>query len=463
MLVVDVPEEQQGIVMEHLGKKKAEMKHMVHSDNGRVRIEFEVPSRGLLGFRSQFLTDTRGMGIATFSFAGYQPYKGDILTRTKGALVSMEKGSTTGFALDALQARGVLFIGPGERVYEGMIIGENSRDMDMDVNPCKQKKLTNMRASGTDEAIRLEPPRRMDLETCMEWIQPDELIEITPHQCSFKEKDSTSRFAKITMAFYRMVLAYDGTSYHGWQRQRSVPTIAGELERSFKEVFNKDITIVGASRTDAGVHALGQVARFFLEDPLPERRMKFAWNNILPPAILIRSLTETSDAFHPQRGVIQKVYQYHIFEKRPLPLYARYGYFSGKLDREKLGAGLQFFVGTHDYRSFCTGHEAESTIRSICSIDVVPLPRYGALRVTVIGPGFLRYMIRRIVGACIDIASSPSRSITELSSALEERDPCQNLHVAPSCGLVLRSIEYKGETADALMDDDYTGLIYDGE
>ena len=103
-----------------------------------------------------------------------------------------------------------------------------------------------------------------------------------------------------------MVLAYDGTSYHGWQRQRSVSTIVGELERSFKEVFNKDITIVGASRTDAGVHALGQVARFFLEDPLPERRMKFAWNNILPPAILIRTLTETSDAFHLKEGSFKK-------------------------------------------------------------------------------------------------------------------------------------------------------------
>lgn len=195
-LVIEVPEEQQGIVMEHLGKKKAEMKNMVHYGNGRVRIEFAVPSRGLLGFRSQFLTDTRGMGIANFSFAGYQPYKGDIVTRTKGALVSMEAGTTTGFALDSLQARGVLFIGPGEKVYEGMIIGENSRDDDMNVNPCKQKKLTNMRASGTDEAIRLEPPRKMDLETCMEWIQPDELIEITPNNIRLRKKILKSSFRK---------------------------------------------------------------------------------------------------------------------------------------------------------------------------------------------------------------------------------------------------------------------------
>ncbi|MBA3954056.1 translational GTPase TypA [Candidatus Dependentiae bacterium] len=187
-LVVDLPEEQQGIVMEHLGKKKAEMKQMTHYDNGRVRIEFEVPSRGLLGFRGQFLTDTRGMGIATFSFSGYQPYKGDIPLRTKGALISMENGVVTGFALDNLQNRGTLFIKPGEKVYEGMIIGENSRDDDMDVNPCKQKKLTNMRASGTDESIRLEPPRKMELETCMEWIQPDELIEVTPGHIRLRKK-----------------------------------------------------------------------------------------------------------------------------------------------------------------------------------------------------------------------------------------------------------------------------------
>lgn len=195
-LVVDIPEDQQGIVMEHLGRKKAEMKNMVHYGNGRVRVEFEVPSRGLLGFRSQFLTDTRGMGIATFSFVGYQPYRGDIVTRTKGALVSMEAGTSTGFALDTLQQRGTLFIAPGEKIYEGMIIGENSRDDDMSVNPCKQKKLTNMRASGTDEAIRLEPPRKMDLETCMEWIQPDELIEITPNNIRLRKKILKSSLRK---------------------------------------------------------------------------------------------------------------------------------------------------------------------------------------------------------------------------------------------------------------------------
>ena len=187
-LVVDIPGEYQGAVMEALGRKKAEMKHMVHYGNGRIRLEFEVPSRGLLGFRSQFLTDTRGTGIATFNFAGYQPYKGEIPLRTKGALVSMEVGQTTGFALDNLQERGMLFVKPGEKVYEGMILGENSRDNDMDVNPCKGKKLTNMRASGSDDAIKLEPPRVMELESCMEWIAPDELIEVTPQNIRLRKK-----------------------------------------------------------------------------------------------------------------------------------------------------------------------------------------------------------------------------------------------------------------------------------
>jgi len=187
-LIVDVMEEHQGVVMDLLGRKKAEMKQMHHYENGRVRIEFEVPSRGLLGFRGQFLTDTRGTGIATFSFHGYQPYKGDITMRVKGALVSMEGGVTTNYALDTLQERGTLFVRPGDKVYESMIIGENSRSEDMDVNPCRQKKLTNMRAAGSDDLIKIEPPRIMTLETCMEWIMPDELIEVTPHAIRLRKK-----------------------------------------------------------------------------------------------------------------------------------------------------------------------------------------------------------------------------------------------------------------------------------
>lgn len=180
IVVIDVPEAYQGAVIENMGQRKAELKNMSPLEGERSRLEYEVPSRALLGFRSQFLTQTRGTGIVNFSFKGYEPHKGEIPSRTKGALVSMEQGNVTGYALDGLQERGILFVAPGAAVYEGMIIGEHSRSNDLDVNPCKEKKLTNMRASGTDDAIKLDPPRIMDLEICMEWIRPDELIEVTP-------------------------------------------------------------------------------------------------------------------------------------------------------------------------------------------------------------------------------------------------------------------------------------------
>jgi GTP-binding protein len=188
-LVVDIQQEHQGNVIQMLGNKKAELKTMeTYGNNGRMRIEFEVPSRGLLGFRGQFLTETRGTGIATFSFHGYVPYKGDIATRIKGALISMENGRVTGYALNTLQARGTLFVKPGDIVYKGQIIGENSRDDDLWVNPCKEKALTNMRASGSDEKVLLDPPKVMNLETCMEWINDDELIEITPQNIRLRKK-----------------------------------------------------------------------------------------------------------------------------------------------------------------------------------------------------------------------------------------------------------------------------------
>jgi GTP-binding protein len=180
LVVIDVPSEYQGAVMENLGRRKGNMKNVVTFSDDRMRLEYEVPSRTLIGFRSQFLTDTRGTGLLNVSFLNYQPYKGDVPARTKGSLVSMENGIATAYALDALQPRGVLFIEPTDKIYEGMIVGEHSRDNDLTVNPCKEKKLTNMRASGTDDAVKLAPPRPMKLERCMEWIRPDELIEVTP-------------------------------------------------------------------------------------------------------------------------------------------------------------------------------------------------------------------------------------------------------------------------------------------
>jgi GTP-binding protein len=188
LVLIDVPSDYQGAVIQNLGQRKAELREMQPIDGDRMRLEYLIPSRGLLGFRSQFLTETRGTGIINFSFYGYEPYKGDIPTRIKGSLVSMENGRVTGYALDGLQPRGTLFVKAGDQVYEGQIVGEHSRDNDLDVNPCKEKKLTNMRASGTDEAVKLDPPKVMELETCMEWIRPDELMEVTPLSIRLRKK-----------------------------------------------------------------------------------------------------------------------------------------------------------------------------------------------------------------------------------------------------------------------------------
>ncbi len=187
-LIIDVDEEYQGIIMENLGKRRALLKNMLHHGAGKVRLEFKIPARGLIGFRSQFLTDTRGTGILSHNFLGYEECAGPIAGRTKGAMVSMEAGTITGYALDTLQERGILFVKPTDPTYEGMIIGEHSRENDLDVNPTKRKKLTNMRASGSDDAIKLEPPRAMTIETSLDWINDDELIEVTPKSIRLRKK-----------------------------------------------------------------------------------------------------------------------------------------------------------------------------------------------------------------------------------------------------------------------------------
>jgi GTP-binding protein len=181
LLVVDVETEHQGVVMQMLGNKKSELKFIEpHASGKRIRMEFEIPARGLLGFKSQFLTETRGTGIATFSFKGYSPFKGEIPSRTKGAIISMETGTVTEYALNTIQERGTLFVSAGDKIYKNQIVGENSRECDLRVNPCKEKKLTNMRASGSDDTIKIDAPKIMNLEKCMEWIKDDEFIEATP-------------------------------------------------------------------------------------------------------------------------------------------------------------------------------------------------------------------------------------------------------------------------------------------
>jgi len=187
-LVVDCPEEHIGVVTQKVGTRRGRMTSMTNHGSGRVRMEFAIPSRGLIGFRTEFLTDTRGTGIANHLFAGWKPWQGEIAHRATGAMVADRAGRTTAYAIEHLQPRGELFIEPGVEVYEGMIVGENARENDIDVNITKEKKLTNMRASTADEAVRLVPPRLMSLEQALEFIRSDELVEVTPTAHRLRKK-----------------------------------------------------------------------------------------------------------------------------------------------------------------------------------------------------------------------------------------------------------------------------------
>lgn len=187
-LVIDAPDDCTGTVIEKLGKRKAEMKAMNPTGDGQTRIEFEIPARGLIGFRSQFLTDTKGEGVMNHSFLEFRPLSSGEIRRSNGALISMENGVALAYSLWNLQDRGVLFCSPQDKVYVGMIIGEHSRTNDLEVNPIKGKNLTNVRASGSDDAIKLVPPRKNTLERALEWIEEDELVEVTPENIRVRKR-----------------------------------------------------------------------------------------------------------------------------------------------------------------------------------------------------------------------------------------------------------------------------------
>jgi GTP-binding protein len=201
-LVLDFEETYMGRIMEMVGALRGELADMSGAGTGRVRLEFIIPARGLLGFRREFLTETRGTGIMSHLFHEYGPYRGDLPARSRGALVAKEAGVTVTYALYNLEERGTLFLGPGVPVYQGMLVGENSRDNDLVVNPCKRKHLTNMRASNADESLRLTPPRLMTLEDCIEFIADDELVEITPKVIRLRKRrlsaNERKRDEKIT-------------------------------------------------------------------------------------------------------------------------------------------------------------------------------------------------------------------------------------------------------------------------
>lgn len=193
--VVDVPEEFAGAVIDKLSQRKGELQGMSSAKGGYSRLEFSIPSRGLIGYRGEFLTDTKGNGILNTVFDGYGPYKGDIQYRKQGSLIAYETGETVTYGLFAAQERGTLFVGAGEKVYSGMVIGQNGKAEDVEVNVCRTKKLTNTRASGSDDALKLSPPKILSLEQALEFIDTDELLEITPENIRIRKKilDPTMR------------------------------------------------------------------------------------------------------------------------------------------------------------------------------------------------------------------------------------------------------------------------------
>lgn len=251
------------------------------------------------------------------------------------------------------------------------------------------------------------------------------------------------------MQKFKIVVAYDGTDFHGWQIQPEAVTVVSCLQNTFKRIFNKEISVLGTSRTDAGVHALGQVATFYTDLPLSEEMIKKVWNNGLPQTILIRSLEKVDATFHPWSNVKQKIYYYHLFLKRPLPHVARYGWlyeFIKSVDVDKFEDCLKVYQGTHDFASFCKLEEEKSTIRTIDEIRLEKLPHWSTLRVVVKSQGFLRFQIRRMVGYALDVARRPDLSVDYLREVLASKNPQQTLVKASGAGLCLRKVIYYDDT-----------------
>lgn len=246
------------------------------------------------------------------------------------------------------------------------------------------------------------------------------------------------------MNYYKLIIAYDGTNYQGWQEQKDVPTITNGLLASFKNAFHCDLTIIGASRTDAGVHSLGQTALVKTKLDLEAQILKDTWNKRLPSDIVITNLEKVDKNFHPMIKVKEKTYYYDFFCDRPLPFKERFGlFFYWKIDINKLQECLDIFVGTHDFRSFCSGDEMKTTIRTINEIKLEYIKESNVYRITVKGKSFLKYMIRRIVGASLEIASRKNIEVEYLKKVLNEKNPNQTLLNAPPKGLMLYKIDYE--------------------
>lgn len=245
------------------------------------------------------------------------------------------------------------------------------------------------------------------------------------------------------MSRYKIITAYDGTEYAGWQYQKNAVSISAVLQDTFYRVFKQKVTLYGASRTDTGVHALGHVAVFDTDLPVAPDMLRSAWNNQLPNDILIRELVPVADDFNPFFNIKEKVYWYHFFVDPPLPFAARYGlYYKYPLNMQKLKQALAAFTGTHDFRSFCSSQVTVPTIKTINVIDLSFIKRFNVYRIEVRGPGFLHNQVRRIVGAALTVASSDELSVAYLKQVLDERNPRQRLLCAPAHGLTLCKIIY---------------------
>lgn len=245
------------------------------------------------------------------------------------------------------------------------------------------------------------------------------------------------------MNLYKLKISYDGTDYHGWQSQNDVPTITNTLLKNFKNVFNHEITILGASRTDAGVHALNQIAVAKTNLEIEPEKLLIAWNNKLPEDIYIKDIAKIDDKFHPMKNVIEKTYHYNFSLINNRPFEQRYcWHYQWPVNIEKLESCLKIFEGTHDFRSFSTGYEMDSTIRTICKINLFKI-KDGFYTIEVKGQSFLHHMIRRVVGACLEVSAKPKLDTNYLVAILEEKDPEQTLPNAPAKGLILIDIVYK--------------------
>lgn len=243
---------------------------------------------------------------------------------------------------------------------------------------------------------------------------------------------------------YKLTIAYDGTGYHGWQVQNDKKTIAQTLQDTFAHIFLERIVVVGVSRTDAGVHAHGQIATFVTQKLIDSSRIQYAWNNILPLGIAITALDQVSLLYNPFYNIAYKTYWYYIFLDRPSPFVSQYGWkVRPGLCLKKLNEALQIFVGTHNFSAFATGDSrGDDTIRSIYSINIEYDEQMKAYKIIIIGPKFLRHMIRRIVGAAVEVALRPELSIDLLILMLDNQCPGRTLLSAPPHGLVLHAIEY---------------------